>query len=179
MVNPLGSDVQSHRSADTPEDLKAQLRSALDSLSDNVAVLDTYGNIVMTNLAWRQFALAYSPQPGQTTPYTYVGSNYLEVASRCITLQDAADQAVEGIRTVLSGNLESFSLRYPCHTPIEQRWFTMTVTPLEWEGQRGALVKHSDSTPQHHLDHRRVHRLIPNSQDILTSSHQPLADDIT
>jgi hypothetical protein len=178
-MNAPVSDVKSLPLADTPEVNKAQLRSALDLVSDNVAVLDTHGNIVITNVAWRQFALAYSPQPGQTTPHTDVGCNYLEVASRCINPQDASGQAVEGIRAVLSGNMEGFCLTYPCHTPAEQHWFTMNVTPLAWEGQRGALVKHSDTTPRHHLDRRSVHRLIPNFPNMLSSGHQPLADDIT
>jgi PAS domain-containing protein len=157
--------------ADTLEVPQAQLRSALDLSHDNVAVLDAHGIIVMTNVAWRQFALAYSPQPGQATPFTDVGSNYLEVASRHLSSQDAPDQAVAGIRAVLSGKIRAFGMRYPCHTPVEQHWFTMNVTPLMWEGQRGALVKHSDTTAQHHLDHRRVRRLIPNLPNILGSNH--------
>jgi PAS domain-containing protein len=178
MNAPL-SDVKSPPPTDNSEVTKTQLRSALDLVSDNVAVLDTNGNIVITNVAWREFALAYSPQPGQTTPHTDVGCNYLEVASRCITPQDESSQAVEGIRAVLSGNMDGFCMTYPCHTPAEQHWFTMTVTPLEWEGRRGALVKHADTTPRHHLDRRSVHRLIPNFPNELSSRHQPPADDIS
>jgi hypothetical protein len=161
-MNASISDVKSPPSADTSEVTQARLRSALDLVSDNVAVLDTHGNIVMTNVAWQQFALAYSPKPGQTTPDTEVGCNYLEVASRRINPQDTSGQALQGIRAVLSGNMEGFCLTYPCHTPVEHHWFTMTVTPLDWEGQRGALVKHSDTTPRHHCDKRSVRRLIPN-----------------
>jgi hypothetical protein len=162
MMNTADSDVQSPPPVDTHMSIKSQLRSELDMLSDNVAVLDTQGTIVITNVAWRRFALAYSPHPGKTTPDTDVGCNYLEVASRCTDPQDASGQAVEGICAVLSGKMEGFCLTYPCHTPTEQRWFTMSVTPLEWDGQRGAMVKHSDTTPRHHLDWRSVHRLIPN-----------------
>jgi hypothetical protein len=167
------SDVKVPPSAGTQEVSKAHLRAELDMVDDNVAVLDTHGTIVIVNIAWRRFALAYSPHPGKTTPRTDVGCNYLEVASRCINPQDESGQALEGIRAVLSGEIEGFCLTYPCHTPTEQRWFTMSVTPLEWEGQRGALVKHSDTTPRHHLDRRSVHRLIPNFQ---ISRHQQLAN---
>jgi len=162
IVNTPASDAKSSSPADAPEDPTAQLLATLDSVSDNVAVLDSSGNIVMTNVAWRQFARAYSPQAGQTTPHTDVGSNYLEVVSRCHNPQDGSDQALVGIRAVLSGSLESFCLSYPCHTPVAQHWFAMNVTPLEWDGQRGALVKHSEITPRHRLDHRRVPRLTPN-----------------
>jgi hypothetical protein len=155
-------NVQSPPPADTRGFTKSQLRLELDMISDNVAVLDAQGTIVITNVAWRRFALAYSPYPGETTPHTDVGCNYIEVASRCKDPQDASGHAVEGICAVLSGKMEGFCLTYPCHTSTEQRWFTMSVTPLEWEGQRGALVQHSDTTPRHHLDWRSVHRLITN-----------------
>jgi hypothetical protein len=173
-MNAVVLDVKRPASVDTSEVTKARLRSALDLVSDNVAVLDSYGNIVITNVAWRQFALAYSPKSGQTTPHTDIGCNYLEVASRCINPQDLSGQAVKGIRAVLSGKMDGFCLTYPCHSPVEKRWFTMNVTPLEWDGQRGALVTHSDTTPRHHLDRRCVHRLIPNFQNMLSSRKQQL-----
>jgi hypothetical protein len=127
------------------------LREALDAVPDNVAVLDTQGQIVMTNIAWRQYAMAYSPLPGRTTPNTGVGVNYLDVASRASRPNDEASMAVHGIRDVLAGKIDAFSLCYPCHAPQEQIWFTMTVTPVLWAGQRAALVVHTDTTPCHHL----------------------------
>ena len=136
------------------ESATALLRQALDAAPDNAAVLDANGTIVMTNIAWRQYAMAYSPKPGQITPFSDVGVNYLEVAGRSTDPQDNSRQAIQGIRDVLSGKIEAFSLVYPCHTPEEQFWFTMTVTPLEWEGQRGVLVLHTDTTPRHHLNRR-------------------------
>lgn len=56
--------------------------------------------------------------------------------------------AAEGIRAVLSGQSDSFNLQYPCHTPDQQHWFNMRVTPILWAGQRGAVVAHADITPQ-------------------------------
>jgi hypothetical protein len=153
-VNAPVSDVKSAPLADTSEDPKAGLRSVLDAINDNMAVLDTHGIIVMTNVAWQQSSLAYNPTPGQATPQSDVGSNYLDAASRCARPHDQSDRALQGIRDVLSGRMEAFSLSYPCHTSAEQRWFTLTVTPLEWEGQRGALVTHTDTTPRHRLSRR-------------------------
>ncbi|MCW2312284.1 PAS domain-containing protein [Rhodoferax antarcticus] len=139
---------------DSPQSAQALLREALDATPDNAAVLDAHGTIVITNIAWRQYPTAYSPKPGQITPFSDVGVNYLEVAARGDDPQGTARQALQGIRDVLSGKIEAFSLVYPCHTPEEQFWFTMTVTPMEWEGERGALVMHTDTTPRHHLSRR-------------------------
>lgn len=132
----------------------ASLRRSLDKIADNAAVLDAHGVIVMVNDAWRQYALAYSQLPGQMPPNSDVGANYLEISSRGCDAPDSADQAVNGIRAVLSGKADAFTLRYPCHSPQQQFWFTMMVTPLIWEGQRGVLVTHRDSTPQHRLQSR-------------------------
>ena len=132
-------------------DEAASLRKALDEVADNAAVLNAQGVIVLINLAWRQYALAYSPLPGQMPPNSDIGTNYLEVSLRGGGAQDGASKAVNGIRAVLSGKADAFTLRYPCHTPHQQFWFTMKVTPLIWEGQRGVLVTHADTTPQHRL----------------------------
>ena len=134
----------------------ASLRKLLDDIGDNAVVLDAQGMIVMVNRAWRHYALAFSKLPGQMPPNSDVGVNYLEIPSRDSDAPDSASasQAVNGIRAVLSGKTEAFTLRYPCHSPEQQFWFTMMVTPLMWEGQRGVLVIHRDSTPQHRLQSR-------------------------
>jgi hypothetical protein len=151
-VNVPVSDVKNPPSADTPQDPKALLRATLDALPDNAVVLDARGVIVLTNVAWRQYALAYSPLPGQATPNSDVGVNYLEVALRGHDPHDSASRAAQGIRDVLAGRMEAFCLTYPCHTPDEQFWFTMTVTPLEWDGDAAVLITHTDTTPRHRLN---------------------------
>lgn len=153
-MSQLRPDAMRQPLAEQATDPKALLQSTLDAVADNVAVLDARGTIVLTNIAWRQFAMAYSPLAGHTTPHSDVGTNYLEVASRDPQAPDESRRAVQGIRDVLTGSLEAFSMVYPCHTPDDQHWFTMTVTPLLWDGERGALVMHTDTTPRHHLNRR-------------------------
>jgi signal transduction histidine kinase/ActR/RegA family two-component response regulator len=46
---------------------------------------------------------------------------------------------------VLEGRLPSFGFEYPCHSPDQQRWYSMTVTPLHAEGE-GAVITHTDIT---------------------------------
>ncbi|HEY8905390.1 MAG TPA: PAS domain-containing protein, partial [Rhodoferax sp.] len=99
----------------------------LNALPANIAVLDAQGFIISVNEAWRQFAgrnLLHGPDTGP-------GLNYLEV---CDGTQgdDAphARQAAAGVRSVLVGAVKSFSLEYAGHSPTEQRWSLMVVTPL-------------------------------------------------
>lgn len=123
-----------------------RLQAILDSLPAHIAVLSHAGQIIDINDAWLHFARTN----GQTDATTLgVGANYLEV---CRVASDANDplaqDALDGIQAVLHGEGEHFMLEYPCHSPSEQRWFLMTVTPFLWGGEAGAVVAHFDITEQ-------------------------------
>src|SRR5258706_609267 len=54
-------------------------------------------------------------------------------------------------QAVLEGLLPEFKLEYPCHSPTEQRWFLLRVTPLPGApgaggAPGGAVVAHLDIT---------------------------------
>jgi diguanylate cyclase (GGDEF)-like protein/PAS domain S-box-containing protein len=81
-----------------------------------------------------------------------VGINYLEVCDRAVG-SDSADAylAASGIRQVLHGAEPNYSLGYACHSPTEQRWYQMSVTPLS-DYQHGAVVMHTDVTARKQAD---------------------------
>ncbi|MDO9236133.1 MAG: PAS domain S-box protein [Aquabacterium sp.] len=122
-------------------------RAILDSVSAEIAVLNHEGVIVAVNAPWQRFADENGFAPEQAVPRTGVGSNYLAV---CAT-DDGAEadttalDARQGIQAVLSGSLPSFTLEYPCHSPDEKRWFSLSATPLGAAGQ-GGVVSHIDIT---------------------------------
>jgi signal transduction histidine kinase/CheY-like chemotaxis protein len=120
-----------------------QLSSVLDSLPAHIALLDPTGVILRVNAAWQKFAVA---NVFQGVNYG-VGSNYLEV---CETARgDCAEEAAaaaQGIRAVLNGDRQLFELEYPCHSPHEQRWFRLMVTPFLQGETAGAVVTHIDIT---------------------------------
>lgn len=132
------------RAEDQLRHLEAARQAAiLNALPAHIALLDAQGTIVSVNDMWRQFANANVLRgPGHG-----VGVNYLAVCE-CASGQDAlqAQQAASGIRSVLASAQTSFSLEYPCHSPTEQRWFLMTVTPLPGESLQGAVVMHLNIT---------------------------------
>ncbi len=118
----------------------------LDSVSSQIAVLDRSGVIVAVNDPWRQFALKNSKDPGKPAPRTATGTNYLEVCSNySVASSEDTFDAQNGIQEVLEGRLPTFTLEYPCHSPTEQRWFTMAVTPLD-SNEGGAVVVHTNIT---------------------------------
>jgi len=99
----------------------------LDSLSAPVAVIDQQGNIVSVNDAWSQF---YCENNGPE-PNDFVGINYLASCRGAIDEGDPyAKQAHDGIQSVLNGEISKFELTYPCHSPNEERWYNMRVTPI-------------------------------------------------
>lgn len=120
----------------------AKQAAILNALPAHIALLDARGVIVSVNESWRQFATANFLQG----PALGIGLNYLDVCDRVSGPEESdAHRTAAGIRAVLAGE-KSFSIEYPRHSPTEQRWYLMTVTPLSWALARGAVVMHLNIT---------------------------------
>jgi PAS domain S-box-containing protein len=118
--------------------------SILNSLTAHIAVLDAQGVIVSVNSAWNQFA---KENGLLESSHNLLGFNYLDACKNTPnqTYGDAANAARTGIAGVLEGKLNTFHLEYPCHSPDRQRWFHMTVLPLQGS-RRGVVVSHENIT---------------------------------
>jgi len=119
------------------------LQSALDALSANIAVLDDSGTIIAVNASWRTFG----DKNGLAWTDYGVGRSYLAVAdSASGDCAEGAQEAAQGIRELLSGQRDQFSLQYPCHSPSQQRWFTMRATRFESNDGVRVAVSHENIT---------------------------------
>ena len=118
----------------------ALMRTALETLPMNAAVVDEDGEILFTNRAWREFA----SDNGTAAPAGMAGANYF--AGMGPTADPSALEADEGLRAVLSGDREQSSLEYPCHSENEQRWFMMRATRFVVDDRTHALIVHVDIT---------------------------------
>jgi PAS domain S-box-containing protein len=118
----------------------AFIEDVLNSLTAGVVVVDEGGEITIANDVWKRFA----QENGGGDP---VGQNYLEVCARSVEKFDNADAiaAAQGIRNVLAGTAADFSMEYPCHSPTQQRWFQMRISPLRGR-QGGVVVAHERIT---------------------------------
>jgi len=138
------------RAQDWLRHLGASDQTALiNALPAHVAVLDTEGTIVSVNRAWQEFETAeptYGPGPK-------VGRNYVEICDSAseFGLREAQQMAA-GIRSVLDGAGEIFSMDCSCQSPSEQRWFALTVTRLGDAPARGAIVMYRDITDERALE---------------------------
>lgn len=119
------------------------VQSTLDALSAHVAILDDNGNIIGVNVAWRDFA----DQNGFDHSSYGIGLNYLKVCDSA-TQRHSRDAPIisSGIRDIMSGRLNEFEMEYPCHSPMQRRWFVVRVSRFEWYGHVRLIIAHQNVT---------------------------------
>ena len=118
-------------------------RTVLDSVTEHIVVIDRTGAIRFANAAWIDFGIAN----GCTVSRSWDGINYLNVCGTSAERGEAhATTVARGLRSVIDGNEEVFYHEYPCHSPVEKRWFMMRVTPLRWNGELSFVVSHQNIT---------------------------------
>lgn len=121
----------------------ARQAAILNALPAHIALLDNQGRIIQVNEAWRHFSTGNLLQgPGYG-----IGVNYLSICDRASGDDSSeAGKVAAGIRSVLDDGVAYFSIEYPCHSSTEQRWFAMSVTPMMYGRQKGAVVAHVNIT---------------------------------
>lgn len=133
-------------------------QAMFDALPAHVALLNKDGIIQAVNVAWKRFAEAN----GLNSSTFNIGDNYMQVCEvahgEC---SEEAARVAQGLRSVLQGEANAFTLEYPCHSPKEERWFRLTITAVEAGKREGAVVMHVDVTQEHqmHLQSLRSQRL--------------------
>ena len=132
------------QSEDLLRENNAFIASILNSMSQQIAVLDRQGVIIGVNDAWIDFG----KKNGLSARWqNMLGSNYLDACkneSGHFLCEDAHD-AYCGIQAVLNGERNQFFMEYPCHFNDQQCWLQMTVSPLLGQ-QYGAVISHEDIT---------------------------------
>jgi diguanylate cyclase (GGDEF)-like protein/PAS domain S-box-containing protein len=141
----------------------------LNALPAHIALLDAQGFIISVNEAWRRFAGANAIQ----SPGYGIGLNYLDICDSARGEGSSeAHHIAEGIRSVLDGRVKCFSNEYPCHSPTEQRWFLLKVTPLADDHRGGAVVMHLNVTAERqtseslHASELRFRQMAENILDV-------------
>ena len=118
----------------------------LNSLTANVALLDSAGVIITANAAWKRFANSNRCADRAH----YIGANYLTACEDAVRRDGdpTAASALNGIRSVLRGEQDSFTLEYPCHSPAEKRWFRLRATRLDVDTLPACVVAHENITTE-------------------------------
>jgi len=140
-----GAEERRHESGFTQRSLPASQVAILDALPAHIALLDSTGIVVAVNEAWRRYGRANSLKAENDG----VGSDYLATCAWDGEVPgEGGRQVAAGIRAVLDGRLDQFSLEYPCDSPDARHWFRLSVTPLGDGRDGGAVVMHVDITEQ-------------------------------
>ncbi|WP_442509017.1 PAS domain-containing protein [Novipirellula sp. SH528] len=118
-------------------------RVTLDALSAHIAVINSSGEIVATNHAWKRFATASQAEVRSVCE----GQNYFEVCDAAILQgNDNAREVANELREIQAGKRESSSLEYACHSPDEQRWFQLCMRRIYVNGEVHILMAHENVT---------------------------------
>ncbi|HYE64258.1 MAG TPA: CHASE domain-containing protein, partial [Pyrinomonadaceae bacterium] len=145
-------------------------RSTVDALFEHIAILEENGTIIAVNKAWRDFAGSNGVPAGKVSE----GVNYLTV---CDTVkgEDSAQASAfaAGIRAVRRGEMDHFSLEYPCHAPNKRRWFVGSVMRFPGEGPTRIVVAQENITERKRAEEaikeseERYRELFENANDII------------
>lgn len=141
-------------------------QAVLDGMSDNIAILDESGKILMVNRAWREFARANLGAEAHVCE----GANYLAVCDTATgASSEGAGEMAAAIRAVIAGRQPTFAMEYPCHSPDEERWFVAQVNPLSGDGPHRAVIAHKNVTERKQAEEKlriseKVYRSIVEDQ---------------
>ncbi len=119
------------------------LQSLIDSLSEQIAVIDQTGEIVFVNRTWRSFGA----ENGFPSKFTWLGENYLEVCRKAAAHGDRTAAEITGnLEQVINGKDPVCEIDYPCHSPMKKRWYSMRATAIRGSSQKLFVIAHREVT---------------------------------
>lgn len=111
----------------------------MNDLQTSVAILDPSGVIVAVNDVWKTFGLSN----GLRTPHSAVGANYLQY---CQSDEPKSRRFARDLRALLRGQGDLLTFVYPCHSPMQKRWFVLLAVPLSLGEPAGVALMHVNIT---------------------------------
>lgn len=125
----------------------------IDCLPTQIVVVDTLGNIQVTNKSWRRFAIENDGDPKQLCE----GVNYFHVCEKAAAEEvEDATRAIDGFQDVIEGRSEQFEMIYPCHAPTARRWFQLRFVSY---GDGSHFVMTHDNITKKYCAERKLRKL--------------------
>jgi PAS domain S-box-containing protein len=121
------------------EEVSEQRSAIFNTIPASIALINHEGNILNINDEWVQFGR----ENGIKESYEYFGKNYVEISEKSLgkDLQDGQRMA-QGLKEVLSGAINYFTMEYACDSLTLTRWFQAEVRPFRSHNLTGAVVMH-------------------------------------
>ncbi len=118
----------------------------LDSMTQQIVVLDHNGVVIKVNKPWEEFAIESSIDFGKLPQHAKVGDDLVNFCDHCSTLSLKTTNTIrQGIYTVLFGYAPSISLEYECHYKNQIHWYSMKINSFDLNGS-GVVITLSDIT---------------------------------
>ncbi len=128
------------------EELKAasdRQSSILNALPPNIVLLNEGGKIVAVNESWRKFTLTNN----LGVPKYGIGYSYIAISEKATGVDEITGKKIaKGIRELIAGQKNEFSMEYSCYQEHKKVWFQLIVAPLSDKTKKGAVVLHIDIT---------------------------------
>lgn len=128
------------------EELKAaadRQSAILNALPPNVVLLNESGKIVAVNESWKRFTL----ENNLGVPKYGIDYSYIAISEKATGVDKISGQKIaNGIKEVIAGIKNEFSLEYSCYSRQKKVWFQIIVAPLTDKTKKGAVVLHIDIT---------------------------------
>ncbi|HEY4760883.1 MAG TPA: ATP-binding protein [Thermoguttaceae bacterium] len=126
------------------------------ALPARIALLDEQGKIMMVNQPWIDYCNDNNLLAGNFG----IDRNYLELcrSHKDLGLETGPD-AIEGIKSVLSGSQDTFLMEYPGSSADQQSWYHMRVVRLHSNNMNWILIVHLNTTEvrQYALSLQQIH----------------------
>jgi len=115
----------------------------LNALPPNIVLLNEAGKIVAVNESWRKFTL----ENNLGVPRYGVDYSYIAISEKATGVDKLSGAKIaKGIKDVIAGIINEFSLEYCCIIKNKKVWFEILVAPLTDKTKKGAVILHIDIT---------------------------------
>ena len=104
---------------------------------ESIVVLDKEGRILAVNFSWLEFA-ARNGYRGSA----FVGHDYMADLLKAAGVSNDAQQTLDGMRQVLSGDASGFTYAYPCASNDGKNWYQLRLELNKVGGKRTVLAIH-------------------------------------
>jgi len=139
LITTLLAERSMRRRAQESERKTAELsHSVLNSVQEQVGIINKDGILVAVNDSWSRFR----PDNNMLLMGTPIGANYVQNCERAAKSDETVEKALNGIRSVLNGTANRFSMEHFYHG---EKWFEMSVEPLKTSAG-GAVISHANIT---------------------------------
>ena len=124
-------------------DIHNTLEIIAESIPGNVAILKPDGDIYCVNHSW----IGFGQENGIDIKTNWTTFNYYQICQDTGgNEKKLAKNILQGLYNLLNHTVKSIFFEYPCHSPVEKRWFELQGKLIQFEGRTFICLIHYNVT---------------------------------